>query len=33
VLIEYGHIAKLTQFGFGSDADGGMMANRMMMCL
>ncbi|HSE60262.1 MAG TPA: lasso RiPP family leader peptide-containing protein [Nitrospiraceae bacterium] len=33
VLIEYGHIAKLTHTGFGSGADGGMMANRMMMCL
>ena len=33
VLIEYGHIAKLTQSGLGSGADGGMMANRMMMCL
>ena len=32
-LIEYGHIAKLTRSGFGSGADGGMMANRMMMCL
>jgi hypothetical protein len=32
-LVEYGHIAKLTHSGFGSGADGGMMANRMMMCL
>lgn len=32
-LVEYGNIAKLTHTGFGSGADGGMMANRMMMCL
>jgi hypothetical protein len=33
VLVEYGHIAKLTQSGFGSGTDAGLMANRMMMCL
>lgn len=37
-LVEYGNIAKLTQFAVGSGADGGMMGSMMgmstmMMCL
>jgi len=32
-LTEFGDIAKLTQNGFGSGADGGGAANMMMKCL
>jgi hypothetical protein len=32
-LIEYGNIAKLTQTGTGSGADGGKSATKMMVCL
>jgi len=32
-LVEYGSIAKLTQSGAGSGADGGLVAGMMMTCL
>jgi len=32
-LVEYGSVAKLTQNGNGTGADGGMTAGMMMMCL
>jgi hypothetical protein len=32
-LVEYGSIAKLTQSGNGSGADGGLTAGMMMTCL
>ncbi len=32
-LLEYGGIAKLTQNGAGSGADGGSVAGMMMVCL
>jgi hypothetical protein len=32
-LVEYGSVAKLTQNGQGSGADGGATAGMMMVCL